>query len=39
LIAARFETTDPDYADEMAEHYADMMYDEYREQQMEDKYS
>ncbi|MEK8208462.1 hypothetical protein NST41_22905 [Paenibacillus sp. FSL L8-0696] len=35
LIIARFETVDPEYADEMAEHYADMMYDEYREQQLE----
>jgi hypothetical protein len=28
LVVARFETVDPDYADEMAEHYADMMYEE-----------
>ncbi|WP_342480259.1 hypothetical protein NST07_23520 [Paenibacillus sp. FSL L8-0340] len=41
LVEARFESVDPDYADEMAEHYADMMYadmmdDEYRLQQFID---
>jgi hypothetical protein len=34
LVEARFETIDPEYADEMAEHYADMLYDEYRDERL-----
>jgi len=30
---ARFEAADPDYIDEMAQHYADMMHDDYYEEQ------
>ncbi|MEK4207136.1 hypothetical protein [Paenibacillus sp. FSL R10-2788] len=35
LEAARFESTDSDYAEAMAEWYQDMAYDEYVEQQLE----
>lgn len=35
LDKARFEYSDDDYQNDMAEHYADMMYDDYREMMFE----